>query len=303
MREHRLLQRHRPLGRRRRPGFFRVERPDQLWHMDMTAVWVAEHGWCYLNAIIDCCTREITGWSLDVRCRAKEAAAVVDRAVAARAIQPGELTLGTDNGTALTARAFRAQLAEARHHAPSRRLPRPREPGLHRELVLETQAALRLARGVRDPRRRSHRDRRVHRALSRPTPQPAGLPHPARGRGDLEGSRRPANPSGLTVNAHGVHATRPLPRRTGRDQADLPRDRTCRDHVALGARLDSRPSSPQDPLRRPIPRLTMTPVASASHTERRTVSSGRHDKRRPRPHRSGSMETSQPAESTLSRSH
>ena len=48
MREQRLLQRHRPSGRRRRPGFFRVERPDQLWHMDMTSVWVAEHGWCYL---------------------------------------------------------------------------------------------------------------------------------------------------------------------------------------------------------------------------------------------------------------
>ena len=81
MREHALLQRHRPLGRRRRPGFFRVERPDQLWHMDMTSVWVAEHGWCYLNAAIDCCTREITGWALDVRCRAVEAAAVVDTAV------------------------------------------------------------------------------------------------------------------------------------------------------------------------------------------------------------------------------
>jgi putative transposase len=61
MREHALLQRPRPLRRRRRPGFFRVERPDQLWHMDMTSVWVAEHGWCYLNAAIDCCTREITG--------------------------------------------------------------------------------------------------------------------------------------------------------------------------------------------------------------------------------------------------
>jgi len=112
MREHRLLQRHRPLGRRRRPGFFRVERPDQLWHMDMTSVWIAEHGWCYLNAIIDCCTREICGWALDVRCRASEAAAVVDHAVATRAIRAGELTLGTDNGTALTARAFRARLAE-----------------------------------------------------------------------------------------------------------------------------------------------------------------------------------------------
>jgi putative transposase len=35
MRQQRLLQRHRPLRRRRRPGFFRVERPDQLWHLDM----------------------------------------------------------------------------------------------------------------------------------------------------------------------------------------------------------------------------------------------------------------------------
>jgi putative transposase len=112
MREHRLLQRHRPLGRRRRPGFFRVKRPDQLWHMDMTSVWVAEHGWCYLNAAIDCCTREITGWSLDIRCRAQAAAAALDAAVTARQVRPGELTLATDNGTALTARAFRARLAE-----------------------------------------------------------------------------------------------------------------------------------------------------------------------------------------------
>lgn len=35
MREHALLQRRRSEGRRRRPGFFRVERPDQLWHLDM----------------------------------------------------------------------------------------------------------------------------------------------------------------------------------------------------------------------------------------------------------------------------
>jgi putative transposase len=112
MREHALLQRHRPLRRRRRPGFFRVQRPDQLWHMDMTSVWVAEHGWCYLNAIIDCCTREICGWNLDVRCRAAEAIAVVDQAAAARQVRPGELTLGTDNGTALTARSFRARLSE-----------------------------------------------------------------------------------------------------------------------------------------------------------------------------------------------
>ena len=112
MREHALLQRHRPLGRRRRPGFFRVERPDQLWHMDMTSVWVAEHGWGYLNAIIDCCTREIVGWDLSLRCRAVEAIAVIEAAVAGQAIGPGMLTLGTDNGSAFTARATRLVLSE-----------------------------------------------------------------------------------------------------------------------------------------------------------------------------------------------
>ena len=112
MREHQLLQRRRSEGRRRRPGVFRVERPDQLWHHDMTSVWVAEHGWVYLNAAIDCCTREITGWALDVRCRAPEAIAVIDAAAAERGIQPGRLTLGTDNGSAFTSRAFRARLGE-----------------------------------------------------------------------------------------------------------------------------------------------------------------------------------------------
>jgi putative transposase len=111
MRAHRLIQRRRSEPRRRRPGFFRVERPGQLWHMDMTAVWVAEHGWCYLNAIIDCCTREIVGWGLEVRCRAVEAIAVVERAACEQAIPPGTLTLGTDNGSAFTARKFRAVLS------------------------------------------------------------------------------------------------------------------------------------------------------------------------------------------------
>jgi putative transposase len=73
MRERKLIQRRTHEPRRRRPGFFKVERPGQLWHLDMTSVWVAEHGWVYLNAIIDCCTREIVGWDLSLRCRAKEA--------------------------------------------------------------------------------------------------------------------------------------------------------------------------------------------------------------------------------------
>ena len=112
MRERKLIRRRRPLERRKRPGFFRVERPRQLWQLDMASVWVAEHGWTYLNAIIDCCTREIVGWSLELRRRADEAIAVVERAAAAYGIQPGELVLGSDNGSAFTARRFKAKLAE-----------------------------------------------------------------------------------------------------------------------------------------------------------------------------------------------
>jgi putative transposase len=112
MRERKLIQRRRPLERRKRPGFFRVERPRQLWQLDLTSVWVAEHGWTYLMAIIDCCTREIVAWQLELRCRADEAIALVERAAAAHAIEPGELILGSDNGSAFTARRFRARLAE-----------------------------------------------------------------------------------------------------------------------------------------------------------------------------------------------
>ena len=112
MRQARLLQRHRPLHRRKRPGFFRVERPDQLWHMDMTSIWTAEHGWCYLNAIIDCCTREIPAWALDIRCRKQEALRVVEAGLVAHGIEDEGLVLGTDNGTAYTSRGFRARLSE-----------------------------------------------------------------------------------------------------------------------------------------------------------------------------------------------
>ena len=111
MRAHRLLQRSPNADRRRRPGYFRVRRPDELWHMDMTKVWTAEHGWVYLHAIVDCCTREITGWSLDLRCRDDEAIAVVEAAAIARGVVPGQLTLGTDNGSQFTSRDFRKHLS------------------------------------------------------------------------------------------------------------------------------------------------------------------------------------------------
>ena len=112
MRIHGLLQTRRAQQRRKRPGFFRVERPDQLWHLDASSIWVADHGWCPLLACIDCCTREIVGFTLGLRGRAHEAIQLITTAAAARGIEPGVLTLGTDNGSAFTARATLTRLRE-----------------------------------------------------------------------------------------------------------------------------------------------------------------------------------------------
>jgi putative transposase len=112
MRAHNLLQHDRNRDRRRRPGFFRVTRPDELWHMDMTKVWTAQHGWVYLHVIVDCCTREVTGWAVDLRTRDDEAIEVVEAAVLTRGVRPGVLTLGTDNGSQFTSRDFRKHLSD-----------------------------------------------------------------------------------------------------------------------------------------------------------------------------------------------
>src|SRR4051812_32394402 len=65
-------------------------------------------------AAIDCCTREIVAWHLESRCRATEAITLIERAAAERAITPGTPTRGTDNGSAFTARAFKAVLSGLR---------------------------------------------------------------------------------------------------------------------------------------------------------------------------------------------
>ena len=208
MRERKLIQRRRPLERRKRPGFFRVERPRQLWQLDMTSVWVAEHGWCYLNAIIDCCTREIVAWQLELRCRADEAIALVERAAAAHGIEPGELSLGSRQRLGLHRPPLPRPPRRARDPPPPRRLPRPREPGLHRELVRETQREGGVAERVRDPRRRPPRDRRLRRPLPPPAPLGARLPDTRRGRPDLGGSTKNMRPS-LSTPAGSRSATRP----------------------------------------------------------------------------------------------
>jgi transposase InsO family protein len=87
----------------------------------MSSVWVAEQGWTYLMAIIDCCTREIVAWQLELRCRADEAIALIERAAAVHSIEQGELTLGSDNGSAFTARRSDAAATATPRARPSSR--------------------------------------------------------------------------------------------------------------------------------------------------------------------------------------
>jgi transposase InsO family protein len=57
-------------------------------------------------------TRDIAAYGLDLRCRRQETETVIEAGAVAHAIESGQLTLGTDNGTAYTSRGFRARLKE-----------------------------------------------------------------------------------------------------------------------------------------------------------------------------------------------
>lgn len=117
MRERGLLVTPRRTRARRKKEWSRIvaELPNQLWQTDMTKVWAgANVGWAYLVSVIDCCTRDIVGWDLSLRCRTQEAIAAVERAVLEQMSDGSRhygLTLNTDNGTQFTSTRFLETLA------------------------------------------------------------------------------------------------------------------------------------------------------------------------------------------------
>ena len=81
---------------------------------DQVVGWSAT-GWAYLVSALDCCTREIVGWDLSLRCRTQDALAALHRAL--REVLPCDpsrkgLTLTTDNGTQFTSARFIATLGQ-----------------------------------------------------------------------------------------------------------------------------------------------------------------------------------------------
>jgi putative transposase len=112
MRERGLLVRQRRFQVSRRKDWGKVEAPypNLVWQSDMTKIWAGPSvGWAYLVSVIDCCTREIVGWDLSLRCRTQDALAALNRAVLA-VLPFGSrgtgLTLTTDNGTQFTSARY-----------------------------------------------------------------------------------------------------------------------------------------------------------------------------------------------------
>jgi len=98
MQAHHLLRSARGFGRRRRPGCFQAFRSGELWHVDMTRASTAARIWVYLRVIVDCCTREVCGWTIDMRTRSTEAIVCVEALLLKRPVSAQMRTLGTDTG-------------------------------------------------------------------------------------------------------------------------------------------------------------------------------------------------------------
>jgi len=107
---------HKP-GRPKRVEKMRPSRPNQGWQIDMTSFKLSDFTPLFLVTVIDCCTRELVGWTLDRRCRAGEWTAAVRVALESRgladkdACKKAGLVLRSDNGSQPCSRKFVAFLS------------------------------------------------------------------------------------------------------------------------------------------------------------------------------------------------
>jgi putative transposase len=101
-----LAPRH---GSGRWPGFVRITRPDQLWTLDTTRVRVGGW-WANLHVALDCCTREVVGWNLEVLSRPTEAITCLELAIARRHTDAGRLTVHAPRRPPFATRPFRRHL-------------------------------------------------------------------------------------------------------------------------------------------------------------------------------------------------
>lgn len=89
----------------------RATASNQRWAMDVTHIPCGADGWAHLGAVIDCHDREIIGYKLALRSRAKEPGRVLEEACLRRfgTLRPSGTTPGvhSDNGLIFQSRRFR----------------------------------------------------------------------------------------------------------------------------------------------------------------------------------------------------
>ncbi len=88
----------------------RASRSNERWAMDVTHIACGHDGWAHLAAVIDCHDREVIGYELALRSRAKEAERAVEAACLQRfgTLRPvGAPVLRSDNGLIFQSRRFR----------------------------------------------------------------------------------------------------------------------------------------------------------------------------------------------------
>jgi putative transposase len=114
MRERGWTVKQRKAGSRPRvPGPRSVaDAPDQRWATDFALVNCGQDGWCVFAPVVDCCTREVLGWSLQLTGRTKTAELALEDALVNRfgwvRGAPLGLRLRRDNGLVFGSRAYRA---------------------------------------------------------------------------------------------------------------------------------------------------------------------------------------------------
>ena len=90
----------------------RPTRPNQGWQIDMTSLTLSDFTPLFLVTVIDCCTRELVGWTLERRSRAGEWGAAVRMALEARGLTDKTtcrelgLVLRSDNGSQPCSKKF-----------------------------------------------------------------------------------------------------------------------------------------------------------------------------------------------------
>jgi hypothetical protein len=120
-----------------------------------------------LPATSRCCTREITGWNLSLRCRSEEAIDAVEQSVLARlpkGSREAELTLTTD---ALHGNAFAAG-----HHTPPNGVSSSGRQQLHRALSSQLEGGRSLGSRVPQHGGGANVDRKLDRRIQSRPPSP-----------------------------------------------------------------------------------------------------------------------------------